>query len=174
MAKRVDHDSTMEVSSSQLVPGEVKRPVPHQAPGVSKNDVSMWIGGVVGADEFAGTKKQKSSGRGLRVVLLLLLVAAIAGAAGYFLLWRDDTTAPSAAPSPTAPTATALPGQAPADAMVASDAAALAATSDAGIDAGVGLVVDAISGLPEKPPPTKKKVVKKPTKKPVVKKKPRR
>jgi hypothetical protein len=156
----------MEVSSSQLVPGEVKRPAPHQPPGVAKNDVSMWIGNVVGADDFARPTKP-SSGRGLRVVLVLLLVVVAGGAAGYYLFWKDKTT-PSAAPSPATPPQTPpapMPAEAPVDAMVATPA-------DAGMDAGAGLEVDAISGLPEKPPPAKKKVTKKVTKKPVVKKKP--
>jgi hypothetical protein len=171
MAKRVDHDSTMEVSSSQLVPGEVKRPAPHQAPGVSKNDVSMWIGGVVGADAFAGTPKKPATRRGLRVVLLVLLVAAIAGAAGYYFFGRGEDPKPSAAPSTPLDAAAVLPMDAGAVATPV-DAATDASVSDAAAgDAGV-LQVDAISGLPAKPP-AKKPVTtkKKTTKKPVPKKK---
>src|SRR4051794_31867273 len=94
MAKRVDNDSTMEVSSSQLEPGRPKPPK-----GADKNDVSMWIGNVVGADAFAARPTAPKGSRvGLVVVLLLVIVAAGGGAAYYFFL-RPSKPAPSVAPT---------------------------------------------------------------------------
>ena len=172
MAKRLDNDSTMEVSSSQLVGDGKNRPAPHRQPGQDKNDVSMWIGGVVGADAFAGTAKPKK-GRGLLIALLVVAVLAAGSAAVYFLILakKDATPSPSAgstpgsaAVMPAAPTMDAQPAMVPA-------ATADAAPADAGVDAQDGaLKADAISGLPEKPAGEKKATTKKPAvKKPATK-----
>lgn len=72
MGKRVDHDSTMEMSTSQLVPD------------VPKHDQSVWKQTVVGTDQFAPTT---ATGGGRRIALLLgflVLVAAAAAGAYYF------------------------------------------------------------------------------------------
>jgi hypothetical protein len=167
MAKRVDHDSTMEVSSSQLVPDAKKRPQPHRAPGVDKNDVSMWIGNVVGADDFAGGKKPKPKrivwGR---VIFAVVLLVGLIGAAVYFLLLRKSAPATSASvPMDAAAVMAAPPGD-----------AAIDAPSDAAVDAAVAtgpLQADAISGVDGNDPPAKKpvkKTVKKTVKKPAPKK----
>lgn len=171
MAKRLDNDSTMEVSSSQLVGDGKNRPAPHRQPGQDKNDVSMWIGGVVGADAFAGTPKPKQ-GRGLIVALVLLIVAAGAGAIYFLVLKPGGKPSPSAgstpgsaaAPLPAAPTMDAQPTVVPA---ATHDAAPADAGVEAASDAGA-LKADAISGLPEKR--TKKSTTKKPATKKVVKK----
>src|SRR4051812_38317609 len=117
MAKRVDNDSTMEVSSSQLEPG---RPRPPK--GADKNDVSMWIGNVVGADAFTARPTAPKQGRGwLVVVLLVLLVAAGGGAAYYFFLRpsKPPPASPAAAPVPM------LPADAQASPMAADAGAAM-------------------------------------------------
>ena len=166
MAKRVDHDSTMEVSSSQLVPDAKKRPQPHRAPGVDKNDVSMWIGGVVGAEDFAGKKRAPKKIVWGRVFVAIGLLVAVIGAAVYFLFVRSSSPAPSASVRMDAATVLAAP---PSD-------AAVDAPSDAAVDAAVDtgpLQADAISGVDGTNPPVKKpvkKTVKKVVKKPVPKK----
>jgi cytoskeletal protein RodZ len=166
MAKRVDHDSTMEVSSSQLVPDAKKRPQPHRAPGVDKNDVSMWIGGVVGAEEFAGKKPKPKRIVWGRVIAAVLLLVGLIGAAAYFLFFRSNAPSTSAS----APLdAAAVMATAPSD-------AGIDAPSDASVDAAVAtgpLQADAISGVDGNNPPAKKpvkKTVKKVVKKPAPKK----
>ena len=70
MGKRVDHDSTMEMSTSQLVPD------------VPRHDQSVWKQTVVGTDQFAPAP---AAGGGRRVVLLVcFLVLAAAAAIGVF------------------------------------------------------------------------------------------
>lgn len=160
MAKRHDkNDSTMDISVSQLVPE--KRPQP---PVVNKNDVSMWIGGVVGADEFAGTKK-KSKTRAPLVLALIVLLAAAAGGAYY--MFNSGSSTPVAAPSParTPPDAAPAGSAEPAIATMPVDAAVEVAPVDAG--AAAPLVVDAVSAADPAPKKktTKKKTVKKPVKK---------
>jgi len=74
MGKRVDNDSTMEMSTSQLVPD------------VPKHDQSVWAQTVVGTDQFAPTKPRPSSSRtALWVVIAILLLATAAGAVAIFL-----------------------------------------------------------------------------------------
>jgi hypothetical protein len=72
MGKRVDHDSTMEMSTSQLVPD------------VPKHDQSVWKQTVVGTDQFA---PDRTAGGGRRIALLLgfLALAAAAAAGAYYL-----------------------------------------------------------------------------------------
>ncbi|MBA3465267.1 MAG: hypothetical protein H0T46_35375 [Deltaproteobacteria bacterium] len=65
MGKRVDHDSTMEMSTSQLVPD------------VPRHDQSVWKQTVVGTDQFAPTQR----GSGVRRIVLLLCFLALAAAA---------------------------------------------------------------------------------------------
>lgn len=177
MAKRRDkNDSTMDISASQLVPGN-RPPVPKQ-PGVNKNDVSMWIGGVVGADDFAGTKKPASRSRTPLVIGLVVLLAA-AGGGAYYMFGRASSSSPVAG-SPTADAATdvgsaAIAGSGSAgssEAIVTApvDAAVEVAPIDAAAEAPVALAADAVSGADpkHKVTATKKKTAKK---KAVVKKK---
>jgi hypothetical protein len=172
MGKRVDHDSTMEVSGSQLVPGPQRPQVPHQ-PGVSKHDASMWIGGVVGADDFALARKAPKRGR--RALIIGASAAlAVAGVVGGYLWYTTNATSSTSA-APPSPTTAAAPAK-PAVAAVAPADAALAplAAVDASVAAVPKLEADAVSsvGAPieqEAPPPKKKsnkkkKVIKKPTK----------
>jgi hypothetical protein len=175
MAKRVDHDSTMEVSSSQLDPDAKKRPAPHRAPGVDKNDVSMWIGGVVGADEFSQKAKRKPQQiRWSAVIIALLLLVGLLGGAVYLLFIRKSSpsAAPKVAPHNDAAVVAPLVLDAEAAPAVAGDAGVDAA---AGGDAGAGdaaLPVDAITGAGGDKPPVKKTTTKKKVVKKVTKKKP--
>ena len=70
MAKRVDHDSTMEMSTSQLVPDSPRA------------DASVWKQVVVGTDQFAPTPERTTARRWAMVVGLLVLAA---GAATIYL-----------------------------------------------------------------------------------------
>lgn len=158
MAKRHDkNDSTMDISASQLVPE--KRPQP---PVVNKNDVSMWIGGVVGADEFAGKKKSASKSRAPVVIGAVALLGALGGGAYYMFGRTSSSPARVAAP---AITIDAAPAEPPAPiATMPVDAGAEAAPSDAAVAAPDALVADAVSAAdpaPKKKPTTKKKTVKK-------------
>jgi hypothetical protein len=180
MAKSRDkNDSTMDISASQLVSGN--RPPAPRPPGVDKNDVSMWIGGVVGADDFAGTKKRASKSR-LPLAIGLAALLAAAGGGAYYMFGRPSSSAPIAAPAPTdtprdvgsaaivAPLDAAASEAAPAIATTPADAGAEIAPADAGSAA---LAADAVSGADPKHPATKtsKKTTKKTVKKPAVKKK---
>ncbi len=126
MRKRVDHDATQEVSSSQLVP-DAKPPA---RPGAGNNDASMWMQAPVSADDFAGgPRKKKPPGRGGRTAVVgifaVLLVATVAGGAWYVFL-RESPAQTAAAPSAPAPT------PAPVAADLA-DAGAVAAGADAAV-----------------------------------------
>jgi hypothetical protein len=177
----------MDISASQLVSGN--RPPAPQQPGVNKNDVSMWIGGVVGADDFAGTKKRASKSR-LPLAIGLAALLAAAGGGAYYMFGRPSSPAPVAAPAHTG-SATDVGSAAltaPLDAAseppsniatTPADAGAEIAPSDAGSAA---LAADAVSGADLKHPATKtttkpatkpatKNTTKKTVKKPVVKKK---
>ena len=74
MAKRVDHDSTMEMSTSQLVP---------DAP---REDASVWKQVVVGTEQFAPTAAPTRGPRWGVVVAVLAVLAALGGAAIYYWL----------------------------------------------------------------------------------------
>jgi hypothetical protein len=178
MAKSHDkNDSTMDISASQLVSGN--RPPAPQQPGVNKNDVSMWIGGVVGADDFAGTNKKRTSKSRAPLAIGLVALLAAAGGGAYYMFGRSSSTAPVASPAPTGSAtdvgsaAIAVPPDAASEAPAAIattpvDAGAEIAPSDAGVAA---LTADAVSGADPKhktATTTKKKKV---VKKPVVKKK---
>ena len=179
MAKRPPkQDSTMEISTSQLVPDSppARREVGPQ------NDRSQWKQVVVGTDDFAPPTPQKSRlGRWLILGAVVVLVAV-----GGYVLYRsslDDEAPVTSAPEPPAkPSAEVVaPVVVPLDAAVAVvppvDAAAVvldAADVTPSIDPPIEPTVDA--GVPiAKPTPkpvVKKPVVKKPVKKAVVKKKP--
>lgn len=68
MGKRVDNDSTMEMSTSQLVPDRVD------------HDASMWGKTVVGSDQFvpAPVKRDRTA---LWIAIGFVLFTAIAAAA---------------------------------------------------------------------------------------------
>jgi hypothetical protein len=165
MAKRGDkNDSTMDISASQLVSGH--RPQP---PGVNKNDVSMWIGGVVGADEFSGSKKRVKKSRAPLAIGRVALLAA-AGGGAYYMFGRQSSTTPvansapiDAQPTPQVPAAPIATAPPPLDAGIEMDAAVP--------DAGVALAADAVSGADPKHKTTTTTKKKKVVKKPVVKKK---
>jgi len=153
---------------SQLVAN--RPPVPRQ-PGVPNNDASMWIGNVVGTDDFApaAVNKKSSGGKRAKLAIGLIAAAAVAGAGGYtaFRLASGGSKAsPSAGATPPGPTATkpvAAPAEAPADAAVAEENKALA-------DAGP-LVADAVSAadpvVKKATTTTKRTATKKTTKKKV-------
>lgn len=73
MGKRVDHDSTMEMSTSQLVPD------------VPRHDQSVWKQTVVGSDQFAPTPRASSGGRRILLLVCFLVLAAAAGAGAYYV-----------------------------------------------------------------------------------------
>ena len=75
MGKRADHDSTMELSTSQLVPDKPK----------VNHDASMWAGKTVGSEQFAPAPKPKSNKTALVIVILFVLF--IGGAAAGIFLW---------------------------------------------------------------------------------------
>jgi hypothetical protein len=178
MAKRRDNDSTMDISASQLVP-ENRPPVPKQ-PGVNKNDVSMWIGGVVGADDFAGARSKPKKSRAPLLIGGLLVFAAAAGGAYYMFGSTSSSPTEPVADSPSATTpsesgsagSSEVPAEAPAAAVAPADAAVELALPDAAVEAPAMLAADAVSGADPKHKVTKKKVTKK--KKTVAKKKKRR
>jgi len=72
MGKRVDNDSTMELSTSQLVP---------DAP---RGDASVWKQVVVGTDQFTPAAARSPGRRWGWIVVALVLLAGAAVAAGYF------------------------------------------------------------------------------------------
>ncbi|HEY5948923.1 MAG TPA: hypothetical protein VIV40_25705 [Kofleriaceae bacterium] len=150
MRKRVDHDATQEVSSSQVVPDK-KPPV---YPNMPKNDASMWMQTPVSADDFiSGPRKKPNaprSGRGVIVALVVVALLAVTSAGVWYAYLRESPkqTAAyemkgSAAPAPapavaTTPVDAAAVATAPADAGVTADAAISAAAA--------ALNADAVSG----------------------------
>jgi len=72
MGKRVDNDSTMELSTSQLVPDS------------PRGDASVWKQVVVGTDQFTPAPAPSSGRRWGLILVGLVLLAAAAVAAGYF------------------------------------------------------------------------------------------
>ena len=73
MGKRVDNDSTMEMSTSQLVPDRVD------------HDASVWGKAVVGTDQFAPDPVQRDR-RPLWIALGFVVFAAVAATAIYLLV----------------------------------------------------------------------------------------
>lgn len=68
MGKRVDNDSTMEMSTSQLVPDRVD------------HDASVWGKAVVGSDQFAPVPVKRDR-TALWIAIGFVLFTAIAAAA---------------------------------------------------------------------------------------------
>jgi hypothetical protein len=185
MAKPVDrNDSTMEVSTSQLVPGA---PPPKRRPGppqnIPQNERSLWARSVVGTDDFAPAQSKSSVTRWLLVVVVVVVL----GAGGYLLyrnVFGSSVQAP-AAPADLAPAAPADPKPAdppkpapkpavvPPDVapVVTPDAAAIETLVDAATEPAIDAGTAAVAAIPK--PVVKRPVVKRPiVKKPVVKKKP--
>jgi hypothetical protein len=141
MSKRVDHDATQEVSSSQLVPDR-KPPV---YPNVANNDASMWLSAPVSADDFAsGPKKKPDTQHGRRAVVALTVLALVGvGAAGtWYAFLRPAATETSALATP--PSAAPVPAAAP---TTGPDSPAIA--NEPASDAGVAVVVDAAAPVAE-------------------------
>lgn len=170
MRKRVDHDATQEVSSSQLVPDA--KPPAFTGP---KNDASMWMQAPVSADDFVGLPKKKAGSRGLVIGMFAVLLVGVTAAGVYYAILRPPDLQPAAsvsAESATSPAVTpapapAQPAVAPAvvDAgteVAATSADAGAADGDAGVGSATALKVDAVSAAD---PAIKKKSSKKRTKK---------
>jgi hypothetical protein len=133
--KRPDkgHDSTMELSVSQLVVPPSKKPPPQGIRGSAKNDMSTWGQVVVGTDDFAPpTAKPERGGGGTAKWIAVALGVAVAALGGYFVvtsLGGDDKAAP-AAPAVTTPTAPApAPATKPDSAAKPAGSAAVAATT---------------------------------------------
>jgi hypothetical protein len=74
MGKRADHDATMELSTSQLVPDK---------PAVN-HDASVWAGKTVGSEQFAPAPKPRGNKNALVILILFLLFTAGAAAGIYF------------------------------------------------------------------------------------------
>lgn len=83
MAKRRDHDSTMDLSLSQFV---VSRP---PKPPVNPNDVSVWGRHVVGSADFAPPPRKRAAHAPLWIGLGVLGTLAIA-AAVYVMFMRPS------------------------------------------------------------------------------------
>lgn len=182
MRKRVDHDATQEVSSSQLVPDA--KPPAFTGP---KNDASMWLQAPVSADDFVGMAKKKPA-RGGRAVVIGLTVVGLVGvtvAGVWYGILREPSAQTSALPSVGSAGSASAPAAEPTseqpavaasetDAGVAEVAATPpdAAAPDAGAVAVGALQVDAVSAADPAPKAPKKKTTKKrPAKKKATKKK---
>lgn len=74
MGKRADHDATMELSTSQLVPDR---------PAVN-HDASVWGGKTVGSEQFAPAPRPRGNRHALVIAILFALFIAGA-AAGIYL-----------------------------------------------------------------------------------------
>ncbi len=183
MAKRADkgHDSTQELSASQLVVPP-RKPPPKAAPQVRRanpsNDASTWGQVVVGTADFAPAPMPVHPGRSRRWLVLGGLGVVVAGAVGGYLIYansagRTSRVEPSAAVTTPAPAATSsaipppasVPAVAPA--LASSDAAVAVATDAAPM--APSSTVDAVSGVgppilvkKKKPPAKKKPAVKRP------------
>jgi hypothetical protein len=115
MGKRADHDSTMEVSTSQLVPDALPRGRGPRPP-MSPNDVSVWKQVVDGAADFAPPPKARP-GRGRRWLIAGALGLGVAAGGAYAMHWLSSKPGGSpAAPGGAADPAgtAALPSAAPA------------------------------------------------------------
>jgi len=74
MGKRADHDATMELSTSQLVPDK---------PAVN-HDASVWGGKTVGSEQFAPAPAPRGN-RAAIVIAVLFLLFTVGAAAGIYL-----------------------------------------------------------------------------------------
>jgi hypothetical protein len=70
MAKRLDNDATMEMSTSQLVPDQ------------PRGDVSVWNQKVVSSDQFAPTPAPTGSGKRVALWIFVAFVVFAAVAIG--------------------------------------------------------------------------------------------
>jgi len=125
MAKRRDHDSTMDLSLSQLVV-----PKPPKAPprGMNPNDVSVWGQLVVGTSDFAPPPRKRAAHAPLWIGLGVVGTLAVA-AAVYVMFMRPTTESQASAAVPAA-AAAAKPGPSKAEpAKPATPATKAAATS---------------------------------------------
>ncbi|HEU4615940.1 MAG TPA: hypothetical protein VFS15_27775 [Kofleriaceae bacterium] len=168
MGKRVDHDATQEVSSSQLVP-DAKPPA---YPSVSKNDASMWLQAPVSADDFVGAPKRPQAPRSSRTVVVgviaVMFVAALGGGIWYAFL-RESPAPTAAGPTTPAPAPTPVAAE-PADAAVAEATPDAAIAIDAAVAEVAAVQADAVSSAgklfkkkPVKRPAKKRRIVKKRT-----------
>jgi len=96
MGKR-DHDSTMDLSLSQLV---VPKPPKAPPPGVAQNDVSVWGQLVVGTADFAPAPKKRATHAPLWIGLGVVGTLAIAGAVYVMFLHKADEPEAAAAVAP--------------------------------------------------------------------------
>ena len=74
MGKRADHDATMELSTSQLVPDKPK----------VNHDASVWGGKTVGSEQFAPAPRPAKSRPVLVIAILFGLFVAGAAAGIYY------------------------------------------------------------------------------------------
>ncbi|MEO8705171.1 MAG: hypothetical protein ABI867_34315 [Kofleriaceae bacterium] len=154
-AKVIDkNDSTMEVSTSQLVPDA----------GIPKNDRSVWKQVVVSSDDFAAPAKPAKPANPRRWWIFAVIgLVAVAGGIVAWIAMSGDNVVITPTPPPPKPAAIVPPV----------DARPIDAPPDAAIDAPVDAAVDApVDAAPiAKPVPKRKPVVKKapPKKKPVPK-----
>lgn len=74
MGKRVDNDSTMEMSTSQLVPDKVD------------HDASVWGKAVVGSDQFAPAPVKRDRTALWIAIAFVVFTALAAGALVAFVL----------------------------------------------------------------------------------------
>src|SRR5215212_5745525 len=101
MAKRDDHDSTMDISASQLVPHAPGRPrapdaqARGRAPrgGAAQHDMSVWKQVVVGSDDFAPPPRARSGKR--RWLNAGALGAAFVGSGAAVAVYKLGGDAPS-------------------------------------------------------------------------------
>jgi len=185
--KRPDpgHDSTMELSGSQLVAPSAPRPPAPRGRGNPGNDMSVWRQVVVGTDDFAPAASTAPRWRRDRIAIALGVLALAIGGAAYALFGGGDdrpaVAASSAAPATPAPAAAApaVPTPTAAGSAATFDAAAPVEAPPADVaSAADPASVDAISGVApiiEKPVIKKKRVTKRPaSKKRAANKRPKR
>jgi hypothetical protein len=156
MAKPTDtNDKTQMLSESQVVSVSPNPPPTPPSAGTDKNDRSVWMGLVVGADEFAPPPKRRSK-RPLWIAAGLVGAGALG--AGVYTLYPRGSTAPAV----TAGSGSSLPAATPDATELVPDAAIATAPIDAPLtDAPVAdaSIADAAPATPA-------------VKKPVIKKKP--
>lgn len=156
MAKRADkgHDSTQELSASQLVVPPRKAP-PQVRRANPNNDASTWGQVVVGTSDFAPAPMPLHPGRSRRWLVLGGLGVVVVGAVGGYVLYANSAgRSPSAAPSaaittpapPTSPTPAPAITPAIAPTIAPSDAAVAVLATDA-TPMAIETTVDAVSGV---------------------------